>query len=118
MTRSLAEASSLDTVVGACVADPDRWMTAIDDQAKAVCRDCPRRWLCAREACEMPRAEGDVGWRRHPRSGARARSRASAAAVIGRAGWLSGPRFVVTGKRRNFGNFCPNVHQWCLRQAG
>jgi WhiB family transcriptional regulator, redox-sensing transcriptional regulator len=56
--RSLAEASSLDTVVGACVADPDRWMTAIDDQAKAVCRDCPRRWLCAREACEMPRAEG------------------------------------------------------------
>jgi hypothetical protein len=95
MTRSLAEASSLDTVVGACVADPDRWMTAIDDQAKAVCRDCPRRWLCAREACEMPRAEGDVGRRRHPRSGARARSRASAAAVIGRAGWLSGPRFVV-----------------------
>jgi WhiB family transcriptional regulator, redox-sensing transcriptional regulator len=58
MTRSLAEVSSLDTIVGACVADPDRWMTAIDDQAKAVCRDCPRRWLCAREACEMPRAEG------------------------------------------------------------
>jgi WhiB family redox-sensing transcriptional regulator len=58
MTRSLAEASSLDTVVGACVADPDRWMTAIDDQAKAVYRDCPRRWLCGREACEMPRAEG------------------------------------------------------------
>jgi WhiB family transcriptional regulator, redox-sensing transcriptional regulator len=58
MTRALAEASSLDTVVGACVADPDRWITAIDDQAKAVCRDCPRRWLCARDACEMPRAEG------------------------------------------------------------
>jgi WhiB family redox-sensing transcriptional regulator len=57
MTRSLAEASLLDTGVGACVADPDRWMTAIDDQAKAVCRDCPRRWLCAREACEVPRAE-------------------------------------------------------------
>ena len=58
MTRSLAEVSSLDTVVGACVDDPDRWMTAIDDQAKAVCRSCPRRWLCARQACEMPRAEG------------------------------------------------------------
>jgi WhiB family redox-sensing transcriptional regulator len=65
MTRSLAEASSLDTVVGACVADPDRWMTAIDDQAKAVCRDCPRRWLCAREACEMPRAEGMWRGRAH-----------------------------------------------------
>jgi WhiB family transcriptional regulator, redox-sensing transcriptional regulator len=58
MTRSLAVVSSLDTVVGACVDDPDRWMTAIDDQAKAVCRSCPRRWLCARQACEMPRAEG------------------------------------------------------------
>jgi WhiB family transcriptional regulator, redox-sensing transcriptional regulator len=58
MTRSPAKATSLDAVVGACVADPDRWTTAIDDQAKAVCRDCPRRWLCAREACEMPRAEG------------------------------------------------------------
>jgi WhiB family transcriptional regulator, redox-sensing transcriptional regulator len=58
MTRSLAEVRSLDTVVGACVDDPDRWMMAVDDEAKAVCRNCPRRWLCAREACEMPGAEG------------------------------------------------------------
>jgi WhiB family transcriptional regulator, redox-sensing transcriptional regulator len=58
MTRPLVDLSSLDTVVGACVDDPDRWMTAIDDAAKAVCRNCPRRLLCAREACEMPGAEG------------------------------------------------------------
>jgi WhiB family transcriptional regulator, redox-sensing transcriptional regulator len=41
-----------------CVDDPDRWITTIDEQAKAACLHCPRRWLCAREACEMPRAEG------------------------------------------------------------
>lgn len=58
MTRSLAEVASLDAVVGACVEDPERWMTAVDEHAKAMCRHCPRRWLCAREACEMPRAEG------------------------------------------------------------
>jgi WhiB family transcriptional regulator, redox-sensing transcriptional regulator len=58
MTRSLAEVSSLDTVVRACIDDPDRWMAAIDDAAKAVCRNCAGRWLCAREACEMPGAEG------------------------------------------------------------
>jgi WhiB family transcriptional regulator, redox-sensing transcriptional regulator len=23
-----------------------------------LCRSCPRRWLCAREACEVPHAEG------------------------------------------------------------
>ena len=58
MTRSLAEVSSPEAVVGACVDDPERWITTIDEQAKAVCLNCRRRWLCAREACEMPRAEG------------------------------------------------------------
>jgi WhiB family transcriptional regulator, redox-sensing transcriptional regulator len=57
-TRSLAEVLSPEAVVGACVDDPERWITTIDEQAKAACLDCPRRWLCAREACEMPRAEG------------------------------------------------------------
>ena len=57
MTR-LVNILSLDGVVGACATDPDRWMTAVDDGAKALCRSCPRRWLCAREACEVPRAEG------------------------------------------------------------
>ncbi|MBV8786722.1 MAG: WhiB family transcriptional regulator [Mycobacterium sp.] len=43
---------------GACTRDPDRWTTAPDDGAKALCRACPRRWLCAREACESPGAQG------------------------------------------------------------
>jgi WhiB family transcriptional regulator, redox-sensing transcriptional regulator len=44
--------------LGACTQDPDRWTTAPDDEAKALCRACPRRWLCAREAVESPGAEG------------------------------------------------------------
>ncbi len=47
-----------ETPVGECTRDPDRWTTTADDEAKAICRACPRRWLCAREACESPRAEG------------------------------------------------------------
>ena len=42
----------------ACTRDPDRWMTTADDGAKALCRACPRRWACAREACRTPGAEG------------------------------------------------------------
>jgi hypothetical protein len=30
MTRSLAEVSSPEAVVGACVDDPERWITTID----------------------------------------------------------------------------------------
>jgi WhiB family redox-sensing transcriptional regulator len=43
-----------------CMSNPDRWAcaTADDAQAKALCRGCPRRWLCAREALETPGAEG------------------------------------------------------------
>ncbi|WP_343601674.1 WhiB family transcriptional regulator [Mycobacterium sp.] len=44
--------------LGGCTQDPDRWTTAADDHAKAICRACPRRWLCAREACELPGVEG------------------------------------------------------------
>lgn len=43
---------------GACARDPERWTTAPDDEAKALCRACPRRWPCARDACELPNAEG------------------------------------------------------------
>jgi WhiB family transcriptional regulator, redox-sensing transcriptional regulator len=43
---------------GACTQDPDRWTTAPDDEAKALCRVCPRRWLCARDAVESPGAHG------------------------------------------------------------
>jgi len=45
-------------VVGACIQDPDRWMTSTDEATKAICRSCPKRWLCARDAVETPGAEG------------------------------------------------------------
>ncbi|HZA08990.1 WhiB family transcriptional regulator [Mycobacterium sp.] len=43
-----------------CTQNPDRWATAgpHDAEAKALCRGCPRRWLCAKEAVETPGAEG------------------------------------------------------------
>jgi WhiB family transcriptional regulator, redox-sensing transcriptional regulator len=42
-----------------CQADPDRWIDGGDDpELKALCRGCPRRWLCAKEALETPGAEG------------------------------------------------------------
>jgi WhiB family redox-sensing transcriptional regulator len=44
--------------LGECTRDPERWTTAADDEAKAICRLCPRRWACAREAVELPKAEG------------------------------------------------------------
>jgi WhiB family redox-sensing transcriptional regulator len=44
--------------LGECTKDPERWTTTADDDAKAICRICPRRWVCAREAVELPRAEG------------------------------------------------------------
>jgi WhiB family redox-sensing transcriptional regulator len=44
--------------IGDCTRDPDRWTTLADEDAKAICRSCPRRWACARDACELPRSEG------------------------------------------------------------
>ena len=44
-----------------CVQDPDRWIECGDDPAlKALCRACPRRWLCAKEALHTPGIEGMV----------------------------------------------------------
>lgn len=31
--------------LGVCTQDPDRWTTTPDDEAKTLCRACPRRWL-------------------------------------------------------------------------
>jgi WhiB family redox-sensing transcriptional regulator len=42
----------------ACTRDPDRWTTAADEGAKALCRACPLRWRCAQDACMTPGAEG------------------------------------------------------------
>ena len=44
--------------VGECTRDPERWVSRADKEAKAICRLCPRRWACVREAVELPRAEG------------------------------------------------------------
>jgi WhiB family transcriptional regulator, redox-sensing transcriptional regulator len=48
-----------ENFVPVCTADPERWTTTDpDDEAKALCLACPRRWLCAREACQLPGVEG------------------------------------------------------------
>jgi WhiB family transcriptional regulator, redox-sensing transcriptional regulator len=51
MSRSLAKPPCLD--------DADRWVDGGDDpELKVLCRACPRRWLCAKEALETPGALG------------------------------------------------------------
>jgi WhiB family redox-sensing transcriptional regulator len=47
-----------ESAIFACEREPDRWTTIADEGAKALCRACPRRWLCAQEACKTPGAEG------------------------------------------------------------
>ncbi|BBY97636.1 WhiB family transcriptional regulator [Mycolicibacterium fallax] len=54
----MTAAVPLELNLGLCATDPDRWFDAPDDEAKAICRACPRRWLCARDAVEAPGAEG------------------------------------------------------------
>ena len=50
------------TTPAPCLADPDRWAAGGDDpELKALCRGCPRRWLCAKEAVHTPGAEGMWG---------------------------------------------------------
>jgi len=44
--------------LGACTTDPERWTTSPDDEAKILCRACPRRWPCAREAIQSTGAKG------------------------------------------------------------
>lgn len=44
-----------------CVADPDRWVNGGDDpELKTLCRGCPRRFVCAKEALDTPGIEGMV----------------------------------------------------------
>ena len=44
-----------------CLRNPDRWADGGDDPAlKALCRGCPRRWLCATEALKTPGIEGMI----------------------------------------------------------
>lgn len=53
-----------------CMADPDRWADGGDDPAlKALCRRCPRRLLCAKEALEIPGIKGMVAAVHLPKDG-------------------------------------------------
>lgn len=53
-----------------CVADPDRWADGGNDpMLKALCRGCPRRWLCASEALHTPGIEGLVAGVHVPKEG-------------------------------------------------
>ena len=54
----MSAALRIDAPLPACTREPDRWVSAPDDETKAICRACPRRWLCAKEACETPGADG------------------------------------------------------------
>jgi WhiB family redox-sensing transcriptional regulator len=46
---------------GPCVADPERWSSGGDDaECKALCRACPRRYVCAKDALDTPGIEGMV----------------------------------------------------------
>src|ERR1700744_1390113 len=58
-----------DKFVPVCTTDPERWTTNPDDEAKALCRACPARWLRAREAWEAPGAEGLWGGGGIPQAG-------------------------------------------------
>jgi WhiB family redox-sensing transcriptional regulator len=52
---------TVTVTVTPCMADPDRWDVGGDDpELKALCRGCPRRFLCANDALHSPGIEGMV----------------------------------------------------------
>lgn len=78
--------------LGVCTQDPDRWTTTPDDEAKTLCRACPRRWLCARDAVESAGCGRAVGRGRNSRIRPGAGIRVGPAAIPGRAQRLPGAR--------------------------
>lgn len=53
-----------------CVQNPDRWADGGNDPTlKAICRRCPRRWLCAKEALRTPGIQGMIGGVHVPKEG-------------------------------------------------
>ena len=44
-----------------CLADPDRWSDGGEDsELKVLCRGCPRRFQCAKDALDTPGIQGTV----------------------------------------------------------
>lgn len=74
-----------ETPAGACITEPERWTTTADDEEKVICRSCPRRWVCAWDACELPRAEGLWARNIRTRGGTWTDVCSAATQVIGRA---------------------------------
>lgn len=65
------------TLPSPCVADPDRWLEGGEDpELKSLCRGCPRRWQCAKDALETPGVEGMWAAVHIPSEGRRARTSA------------------------------------------
>jgi WhiB family transcriptional regulator, redox-sensing transcriptional regulator len=53
-----------------CLTDPERWFTGGHDaELKTLCRGCPRRWTCAKEALDTPGIEGVVAGVHVPKDG-------------------------------------------------
>jgi WhiB family redox-sensing transcriptional regulator len=53
-----------------CVHNPDRWADGGNDPTlKALCRSCPRRWLCAKDALATPGIEGMIAGVHVPKDG-------------------------------------------------
>jgi len=68
MTVLLEPVARLETP---CLTNPDRWTESDADntELKALCRGCPRRFLCAKEALETPFIEGMVAGVHIPKEG-------------------------------------------------
>jgi WhiB family redox-sensing transcriptional regulator len=68
VTVMLESVARLDTP---CLSDPDRWTESDADNAelKSLCRGCPRRFLCAKEALDTPFIEGMVAGVHVPKEG-------------------------------------------------
>jgi WhiB family redox-sensing transcriptional regulator len=79
--------------VSPCLADPDRWAEGGDDpELKALCRGCPRRWLCANEALQTPDIEGMVAGVYVPKDGrARAFALRQLQSLAAHAGYAAQP---------------------------
>jgi WhiB family redox-sensing transcriptional regulator len=56
--KSMTATVLYEIPLGVCTQDPDRWTETPDAEAKTLCRACPRRWMCARDAVESSGAEG------------------------------------------------------------